>query len=213
MIGKQFGFLDGESRAVVLTFLDPECFRERRGWGGLEQSDQDLIDATLAGDPGAYDILMKRYERLVFKVAYGFGRNREAALDITQNALLKAYNGLGTFRRGSQFKTWLDRIAYNEGINWRRSQRRHEEGREAIESEDRFSVGGGQESELIRQERQDRIRKELRHLKSNHRLAVTLRYFEGMSVREVAKVLRCSEGTVKSILFRSVRHLRDALAE
>jgi len=178
----------------------------------LERSDQDLVDATLAGDLQAYDALMQRYQGLAYKLASGLARDREAALDITQTAFLKAYRGLRSFRRGTNFKTWVARIVHNEGINWLRRERVRGRGREPMPGSV-ASPGAGQESELMGNERKQQILDALRGLKDNYRLAVMLRYFEDMPIREVADVLGCSEGTVKSILFRSVRRLKDALAE
>jgi RNA polymerase sigma-70 factor (ECF subfamily) len=178
----------------------------------LERTDQELIDDTLAGKLEAYDALMKRYQGLAYKLASGLGRDREATLDITQNAFLKAYNGLRSFRRNSNFKTWLARIVHNEGINWIRRERVRGRGREPM-PESVASPGKGQESEFLTSERKEQLIGALQGLKENHRMAVMLRYFEGMQIREVAEVLGCSEGTVKSILFRSVRRLKDSLTE
>ena len=179
----------------------------------MERADQVLVDETLSGNVDAYDLLMRRYERLVYKVAYGFEKRREAALDITQNTFLKAYNGLPGYRRDSNFKAWLMRIAYNEGINWGRRQRRHQEGHQPLENSP--PVAAADESphrRLLRKERKALILEGLEGLNQKYRMAVTLHYFQGMPIREVAEVLQCSEGTAKSILFRSVRRLRDSLA-
>ena len=179
----------------------------------MARTDQELIDEVLGGALEAYDALMKRYERLVFKVAYGFGKDQESALDITQNVFIRAYNGLGSFRRDSNFKTWVARIAYNEGINWLRQNRRHVQGRQPLEAGGPLATSGAdQEAELLRRERKGEILRGMQQLNEKYRLAVTLRYFQGMPIREVAEVLECSEGTAKSILFRSVRQLREAIA-
>ena len=179
----------------------------------MDRTDQDLIDETLAGTLGSYDVLMKRYEQLVYKVAYGFGKERESALDITQNSFVKAYHGLGTFRRNSNFKTWLARIAYHEGVNWTRKNRRHLRGRQPLEDEIGLAAAGADpEDDALRQERKAQILEGLQHLSERHRLALTLRYFQGMPVREVAEILQCSEGTAKNILFRGVRRLKQAVA-
>jgi RNA polymerase sigma factor (sigma-70 family) len=84
----------------------------------LDRSDAILVRETLGGSTSAFDELMFRYQRLVFKIAYSFGGSRENALDIMQTAFLKSWDKLHIFRAESSFKTWILRIAYNEGINW-----------------------------------------------------------------------------------------------
>ena len=87
----------------------------------MERSDEELAGAARAGDSAAFDELMRRHERLVYRLAWSFARDREAALDLTQAAFLKAWRGLEGFRGDSGFKTWLLRIARNEALN--RAQR------------------------------------------------------------------------------------------
>ena len=87
-------------------------------------NDFELINKTLAGDLFAYDELMKRYEELVYKVCYGFGKNRENTMDITQNVFLKVYQKLSSFKNKSLFKSWLIKISYNEGVNWVRKNQK-----------------------------------------------------------------------------------------
>lgn len=88
------------------------------------QSDSELINKTLSNDLFAFDQLMKRYERLVYKVCYGFGKSKENALDITQNVFLKVYQKLSSFKGNSTFKSWLIKISYNEGVNWVRKNQK-----------------------------------------------------------------------------------------
>lgn len=175
--------------------------------------DRPLVDAILAGDVGAFDELMQRYERLIYRVAFSFVREREAALDVTQNVFLKVFRNLGSFRREARFKTWILRIAYNESINWMRSQRRHLEGRQELEPIDIPATDDpGQERVLLDKERWRRLLGRIDRLNPRYRLALFLRYFQGLSVREVAEVLDCTEGVAKNVLFRSVRRLRHELA-
>ena len=180
----------------------------------MSVSDQDLISETLGGHLGAYDQLMERYQRLVYKLAYGYTRSHESALDLTQTVFLKVYRRIGSFRGKCQFKTWLMRIVCNEGVSWVRANRRHLEGREALDLLEELPEGGAdQEDQQVRREYRDRLLGGLSRLGDRYRTALELRYFHELSVREVASVLGCSEGTAKNVLFRGVRRLREQVAQ
>lgn len=177
-----------------------------------EPTDAELIEATLAGREKAFDELMQRYERFVYKLAYGFGRSHENALDLSQAVFLKVYRKLGLFRGDSSFRTWLAKVVYNEGINWQRASRRHVEGHEEIRDvPERRALP--QDEELLRTERTKLVLSSLVKLNRRYRAAIELRYFHGMTLREIAEVLGCSEGVAKNALFRGVRRLRSQLSE
>ena len=180
----------------------------------MDKPDEVLIQETLDSRMGSFDVLMCRYERLVYKVAYSFGLNRENALDITQTVFLKAFHNLKTFRTDASFKTWLLRITYNEGINWTRSTRNRPELHDDLESASAaLSNEAGQESGLLLRERRRMIRRGLESLNDRYRTALLLRYVHEMPIREIAGVLQCSENLTKNILFRGVRSLKRALAQ
>jgi len=92
----------------------------------LEFADQTLVEEVQDGSSVAFEQLMHRYERLVFKVAYGYIGGREGALDVTQNVFLKVHSNLSAFRGKGSFKGWLMRITVNESLNYNRSQKRHQ---------------------------------------------------------------------------------------
>jgi RNA polymerase sigma-70 factor, ECF subfamily len=176
-------------------------------------SDQELVERTLGGELEAFDELMKRYERLVYKVAYGFVGDAESALDVSQTVFLKAYKALSGFRKEANVKTWLMRITYNESINWVRKPRqdRPHEPLEDVAGE--LTAGASQEDELVRREASRRITRAMSRLNERYRLAVTLRYFQGLGIAEISDVLGCSEGVTKNILFRSVKAMRESMTE
>ncbi len=173
----------------------------------MPPTDESLVEQTLAGRLDAFDELMTRYERMVFKLAHGFARNRQDALDITQQVFLKAYRSLASFRRDANLRTWLMRIAYNEGVSWVRANGRPADAG-ALEA---LAEPATQEQQLLARERDARVERELQNLNDRYRLAITLRYRQGMPIEEIAAVMQCSEGTTKSMLFRGVRALREAL--
>ena len=181
----------------------------------MDVSDADLILRSRSGDLTAFDALMARYQGLVFTVARACVRERDAALDISQNTFLKAFERLDSLRDKASFRPWIARIARHEAITWARRNRRR---RECLGSIDPDDVGLAdtalsQEAQLLSDERDNRLAELLDRLNRRYRLTMSLRYVEGMSVAEIAAVLRCSEGMVKNMLFRSVRKLRRELAE
>lgn len=175
-------------------------------------SDTELIGAALAGSEESFDRLMERYQRFVYKLAYGFGRNHDNALDLTQTIFLKVYTKLALFRGQSSFRTWLAKVAYHEGVSWQRANRRHAEGHEElVELTD--TKRASQDDEVLKNERRQMVLGGLARLNRRYRTAVELRYFHDMGPREIAAVLGCSEGVAKNALFRGVRSLKSQLAD
>jgi RNA polymerase sigma-70 factor (ECF subfamily) len=177
----------------------------------LTFSDDALIEETRGGSRLAFDQLMQRYQRLVFRVSYTFARQPEDALDITQEVFLKAYKNLGAYQGRGTFKSWLLRITHNQAIDWLRKHKRHR-GHGELTLDNIPEVAATQESELYMHEQRKILMSEMEGLNPKQRLAVSLRYFEEMPIRDIAEVLECSQGVVKSILFRSVEKLRNRVA-
>jgi len=175
----------------------------------LETVDEILIEKTLAGSLECFDVLMQRYQRDVFAVARGYTRSVDDSLDICQNVFLKAYRKLETFAGRSSFKTWLVTIANREGLNWLRTQSRKAPPNAVDIETANLPSGDDQEAVLLDTERREQVVEGLQVLNQRGRLAVILRYFRDMPIREIAVILDCSEGVVKNLLFRSVRKLRE----
>ena len=176
-------------------------------------SETDLLPLLARGDPDAFDAVMRRYQRLVYTVAFGFVRNREAALDITQNVFLKAFRHLETLREDSNLKAWLTRIAYHESLNWRRSNRRHQEGHRDLDRLDVELVSPtATEERALGRERSAVLDRALFAMHPRYRLALILRYRQGEPIRSVAESLACSEGAAKTLLSRALSQLRDRVA-
>lgn len=176
----------------------------------LEFTDQALAAEIRGGSCVAFEQLMRRYERLVFKVAYGYTCSRESALDVTQNVFLKVHRKLHLFRGRGSLKGWLMRITVNESLNWQRSQSRHQGHDELMDFH--LASEQGQHEQIVDRERRQMLLESLSQLNPKQRLAVVLRYFEGMPICEIADLLQCSQGVAKNILFRSLRKLRAELA-
>jgi RNA polymerase sigma-70 factor (ECF subfamily) len=178
----------------------------------LTPSDDLLVRQALAGDLGSFDQLMLRYQKLVCKVAMNYVRDKQNALDVTQNVFLKVYKKLDSVKSEGMFKPWLLRITYNESINWLRRRKQHEEFEELGEHDRDDVAVPPQESRLLDQESRGLLLQGFAELNPKYKLAVALRYAEGMHIKEIAEVMDCSEGMVKSLLFRGVRKIRNNVA-
>jgi RNA polymerase sigma-70 factor (ECF subfamily) len=170
-----------------------------------EQQDFELIDLTLRGNQQAFDVLVKRYSSSIYALAYRMLHNHEDAADICQDVFLKAYEALGAFRKKSSFHTWLYRIATNSCINYLRkhSAQHHVEfaAYHAVKEADTLDT-------LYKIELQDVVNEAIEKLPEKQKATVMLRICEGMSHREVSKILKCSVGTAKANYFHAIRNLR-----
>lgn len=172
----------------------------------MQFSDGQLVEEALGGSAVAFERLVARYERLVFKVALSCTGQRDSAMDVLQNVFLKVHCKLASFRTEGDFKNWIARITMNESVNWKRSQRRHQ----ADELDEEMPAVSSPEQEGLIRDREiwEMVKRAMATLKPMYCAAIALRYFEGMSIREVAAALGCREGTVKSMLFRSLQQMR-----
>jgi len=176
------------------------------------KSDDMLINEIKNGQQNSYDELMQRHQSHVYHIAYNFTRSAEDAMDLSQNIFLKAYENLGKFRQESQFKTWLMRITYNEGQNWIRKNKKNVFQEEFdVSTALSSNLSPSQEDEFLASENKTLLIRCLYELNTKYRLAVILKYFENYSIKEIADTLKCSDGVVKNMLFRSLQKLRSEL--
>lgn len=182
--------------------------------------DAELIVRVQKGDRNAYRPLVERYQNRVHAMVYGMVRDQEEARDIVQNAFIKAYQNLGTFRIESSFYTWLYRIAMNLAIDQCRMTRRRRtssfEETVAHRDEDgqilELHHTDNPHKALARKEMQSRIFAAMEELTEEQREVVLLREVEGLSYKEIADSMDIPEGTVMSRLFYARKRLQQALA-
>lgn len=185
-------------------------------WG---RDESELVTELQSGSEAAFDWLVTHYHAPVFNLILGMLGDPSDAADGTQEVFLKAFKGIRQFRRGSSLKTWLYRIAIREALNHRRWFKRHlqknvsidaepEEGQARIEIEDLHATPFDQ---LASREIQAVVQQALAQVPDVFRSAVILRDLEGLSYEEVAEVLECSVGTVKSRILRGRRALKELL--
>lgn len=128
-------------------------------------SDDALVDEIHSGSTLAFGVLMKRYEKLVYRIAFNHAKNPDCAMDITQNVFLKAHKNLTTYSGAGIFKAWLLRITYNESISWFR-QNKNERATEELTSVNAPVLHAVQVDEIARQEYQDILFRSLEKLRN-----------------------------------------------
>ncbi len=174
------------------------------------QVDLQLIEAAKKGNSRAFDTLVVRYQSRVFKIVARLVRDSSEILDVCQEVFIKAYRALNKFRGDSSFYTWLYRITINTSKNYLVSQGRKlpEVRIEEIDMERFISRNspkefGTPERLLMRDEMENIVYDTIEHLPKDLRVAITLRELEGLSYEEIADIMHCPVGTVRSRIFRA----------
>lgn len=176
--------------------------------------DQKLVVRVQKGDKTAFDLLVRKYQHKVSNLVARYVRDRGEVEDVTQEAFIKAYRAIGGFRGDSAFYTWLYRITVNTAKNYLDSQGRRPpnsdvelEGAELIESGEALRDQATPEHSVLTEEIAATVHRVIEALPADLRAAITLREIEGLSYEEIAQVMDCPIGTVRSRIFRA----RDAI--
>lgn len=184
-----------------------------------QQSDQQLVERVQAGDKRAFDLLVLKYQHKITAIISRYVRDRHEVQDVAQEAFIKAYRALKNFRGDSQFYTWLYRIAINTAKNYLVSRGRRPPGSDVDIEDAEFYSGGDAlrdldtpENNLFRDQLQDMVDRVLRELPEDLRTALTLREMEGLSYEDIADIMGCPVGTVRSRIFRA-REAVDKVVE
>jgi len=185
---------------------------------------QDLTDKELAlalkqGEDEAFEELVRRHQGRVYAVAYRLTGNREDALDVAQDSLLKAYQRIEAWQPTGSFLPWLLRLTTNQAIDFlrRRKRQRHEQLDETFVGETEHAPiepSVSDTGQRVRaQEIDERIREALVVLSDTQRVVFVLRHFEGLQLSEIAEELGCTVGSVKVHLFRALKKLQKELGD
>jgi len=185
--------------------------------------DGELVERVQRGQTEAYGELVRRYQDRVFNACWRICGHLEDARDLTQEAFLKAFEGLGAFRQQSGFYTWVFRVAVNLSLSHRRNVHR----RRTVSLDSGPSAAGTQAEELVKRVRNESdddptrppseaelhgaVARALHALDDDHRAVVVLRDIEGFDYQEIAAILQVPPGTVKSRLFRARMALQQAI--
>ena len=183
---------------------------------GDREVDQQLVERAQRGDKHAFELLVAKYQRRLGRLISRFVRNAAEAEDVTQDAFIKAYRALPAFRGDSAFYTWLYRIGINTAKNYLVAQGRRAptstpfDSEEAEDFEDATLLHevATPENELMSKQVVEVVNSSLQELPDDLRTALTLREIEGLSYEEIAAVMDCPIGTVRSRIFRA----REAIA-
>lgn len=178
--------------------------------------DQQLVDRVQRGDKHAFELLVAKYQRRLARLISRFVRDSVEIEDLTQEAFIKAYRALPTFRGDSAFYTWLYRIGINTAKNYLLAQKRKAPTTTVFDAEESegFEDAGllhevsTPENELMSKQVVDVVNSSLQDLPEDLRIALTLREIEELSYEEIAAMMNCPIGTVRSRIFRA----REAIA-
>ena len=181
-----------------------------------QQMDRELVQRVQDGDSAAFDLLVRKYQHRIVALIGRYVADWSECQDVAQEAFLRAYRAIGSFRGDAQFYTWLHRIAVNTAKNHLvASNRRPPTGDIDVADAEQFDSGirlrdnDTPERELMRQQMEQTVMRAVEALPEELRVAITLREVEGMSYEEIAEKMDCPIGTVRSRIFRA----RDAIDE
>jgi RNA polymerase sigma factor RpoE len=183
--------------------------------------EQELVQRARKGDLPAYDDLVRRYQERIYATIYHMTSNHEDANDLAQEAFIKAFQALKTFKGGSSFYTWVYRIAVNKTINFLKQRKNRSQMSlndldfNAEHDPDLVALISDRtpRREVNLAELQEKLNEAMQKLSEPHRLAVTLHDVQGMSHEEIAKVMDCNIGTVRSRLFYARQQLQAYLSD
>src|SRR5580692_1046411 len=186
-----------------------------------EVPEGELVRRAREGDLTAYDELVKRYQERIYATIYHMTSNHEDANDLAQDSFIKAFSALKSFKGGSSFYTWLYRIAVNKTINFLKQRRN----RQHMSLND-LDFNAEHDPDLVAlvsdktprreaglAELQEKLNAALLKLSEHHRMAVVLHDVQGLSHEEIAKIMHCNIGTVRSRLFYARQQLQALLAD
>ncbi len=189
---------------------------------GERTVDQELVERVQRGDKAAFDLLVRKYQHKVIKLVTRYVYDQGDAMDVAQEAFIKAYRALPRFRGDSAFYTWLYRIAINTAKNHVMARRRQpfinetdvgdgeqDNGESRLVAVDHDSPEGQVLSDEIR----DRVLQTIESLPEDLRTAIMLRELDGLSYEQIAQTMACPVGTVRSRLFRAREAIDRELAE
>lgn len=194
---------------------------EPRKPSSAQPDEPALIAKTIKGDLGAYDELVRRHQERIYATLYNMTSNHDDANDLTQETFIKAFQALKSFKGGSSFYTWIYRIGVNKTINFLKQRKN----RQAMSLND-LDFNAEHDPDLVAlisdktprrdaglSELQEKLNAAMQKLSEDHRMVVTLHDVQGLSHEEIAQVMNCNIGTVRSRLFYARQQLQALLSD
>ena len=173
-------------------------------------TDQQLVEKVQKGDKRAFDLLVLKYQHKIFAIISRFVKDPMEVQDVAQESFIKAYRAIGSFRGDSAFYTWIYRIAINTSKNYLVSRGRRPPATDVeIDDDEGYTTAdqlrdiASPEQHLARDQLKEQVNEAIRKLPEDLRTAVTLREMEGLSYEDIAEVMGCPVGTVRSRIFRA----------
>jgi len=184
-------------------------------------ADFEVVKRVQAGDVAAFDILIRRYRERLFGVVYNLTSNREDTADLVQDSFIKAFQSINRFQGQSAFFTWLYKIAVNTTLSHLRKNRlrtffsleKVQEDGTSSEILNQLTDTTGADRDAYLKELQEKLNEALQKLSIKHRTVITLFEIDGLSHSEIAEVMDCSEGTVRSRLHYAKQFLQGELSK
>ena len=183
--------------------------------------DETLVRRTQSGDTRAFDMLWQKYSSRIYSLVYNMTSNHEDANDLAQEAFIKGFQALKSFKGGSSFYTWVYRIAVNKTINFLKQRKN----RSQMSLND-LDFNAEHDPDLVAlisdktprreaglTELQEKLNEAMQKLSEPHRLVVTLHDVQGLSHEEIAKIMDCNIGTVRSRLFYARKRIQNLLID
>lgn len=177
-----------------------------------KNTDQYLIEKTLAGDTSAFGELVDRYQNFVFTIAIRIVKHREEAEEVAQDSFIKAFDSLLSFRGEAKFSSWLYRIVYHKSLDRIKKNNRAQTFQfiEEVTSNDLDGIENGLDFMLL-EERKEMIGKCIGELSGKDAVLIELYYFEELSIKEIVQITSLTEGNIKLKLFRARKKLFNLL--
>ncbi|MDD5687811.1 MAG: RNA polymerase sigma factor [Elusimicrobia bacterium] len=188
----------------------------------MNQSDEELMMEIAKGDKKSFNELFLKYKEQLFNFIYRQVGNSQLAEDLTQNVFISVFKKAGTFNTDKPFKPWLYKIAVNACYYEYRQQKRNivlsldneieNSNGETVELKEMQSDDDrGPQEEVEKKDEQDKIRKILNSLNENHRLIINMFVYEGISYKEMASLMDCPIGTIKSRIYYALREIKEQI--
>lgn len=177
---------------------------------GDRETDQQLVERAQQGDTRAFDLLVRKYQHKITGLIGRYVHDHSEVQDVAQEAFIKAYRALGKFRADSAFYTWMYRIAINTAKNYLVAKGRRPPGSdldigdaEIVDQSGRLSDIETPEASMVRDQLETAVFEAIENLPEDLRTAITLREFDGLSYEDIASIMQCPVGTVRSRIFRA----------
>jgi RNA polymerase sigma-70 factor (ECF subfamily) len=179
--------------------------------------ERTLVSLLKQGNEDAYRVLIRQYQQMVFRIAYGITLDKEESLDISQEVFLKVYQNIRSFEAKAKLSTWLHRITVNQSLNWKRRWRVRLRWHHQPLEDPEYPEPGTDENapEVLYRNKESRrlLWEGLKDLPADARAVFVLKELEGFSYEEIAQILKIKRGTVSSRLFYARKKLKASLKE